>query len=38
MSLRRLRELNIFFGVRQQGHGHKPMSLIVAIRTLKLGE
>jgi hypothetical protein len=31
MSLRRPRKVNIFFGVRQWGHGHEPMFLIVVI-------
>jgi hypothetical protein len=38
MSLRRPREGNRVFGVKQRGHGHEPMSLIVAIKTLKFIE
>jgi hypothetical protein len=38
MSLERPRKLNRLFGVEQRGHGHKPISLIVAIRTLRVYE
>jgi hypothetical protein len=38
MSFRRPREVNMHFGVRQQGQGHEPISLIVAIKTLRVIE
>jgi hypothetical protein len=36
MSLKRPRRLNEAFEMKQCGHGQEPMSLIVAIKTLKL--
>jgi hypothetical protein len=35
MSLKMPKKSNEVFGMRQRGHGQEPMSLIVAIKTLK---
>jgi hypothetical protein len=36
MSFSKPSEPNILLGVKQRGHAHKPISLMVAIKTLKI--